>query len=511
MYPALNAMLDPKDGIDHLYRTSRFFRNEKDFCFATTGGREKDNQPAEPMYESDLICLMRACPPTPKGYRSSAYLAVSWELGHRPALFLMAFPGNVHLIHGNVWRFDGMFDVKTNNRYKDYNLAERAAEEVENFKRCEDMCVWGTVNRAFHFKDVVALDNDINERSIHGGFPLWWFSSYGPRRGNVSESVANLMFGGHTKEEAMKIVAADIGWASSADTIQDYITPLGKSFCSLDFVFLNHLLKPPILFCQVRRVEEIIDDGLAHLYPNGTNSMSLVEKHPRLAQIPGFLVGPNNDQLPGPFRQRRVCNNDGVPPDFVTCVNFIWMQVRPAGAPAGYMFAGNDLMNRMPRLATNFWAHFGPVLHPSWDVNVFALRQRWNGGLMALNKARGTFLNILIRHVFLTQAMVAAGVFPAVPARVRHWVSLPQAPAPFSPPRRPLMHVRANPSSSLVYAREHELRRVRPRLRRTVWYDGQEHRLVDLTRTQCALLDQFENPENTMTVGVGWLWAATQP
>lgn len=272
-----------------------------------------------------------------------------------------------------------------------------------------------------------------------------------------------------------------------------------------------HFSNSFFIISQVRRVEEIIEDGDAHLYPNGTGSMTLLEKHPFLAQVPNYLVGPNNDQLPGSFRQDKVCNNDGTPPNFVNAVNFIWLQVMPAGYGVNYMFAGSDLMNRMPILATNFWITYGANLDPSWNAAVTAIRQRWNGLMMARNKARGTILNILIRNVFLTPAMVVNGVFPVIPARIMAWVFLPQAPHPFNPPRRPMQNIRANPTSNYVFAREHELRRVRRRMHRTVWYGGQEHRLIDLTRTQCSLLDQTENPPNTMAVGVGWLWAAIQP
>lgn len=228
LYPALNALLDPEQGLEELFRTSIHYRRQKDFAFSVLGGREKDNQPAEPLFRSDLLRLIRTCPPTPKGYRSAAYLAIAYELGHRPAMFLMCFPGHVRPLVGGGWRFDGLYDVKTNNRYRDYTLGEQASEEVANFKRCEDMCEWGIVNRAFHFQSVVALDNDINERATHAGFPAWTFSSYSLRRGRVSEKIADHMFNGSSKVVAMELVREDLGWATSGDTIQDYITPIGK-------------------------------------------------------------------------------------------------------------------------------------------------------------------------------------------------------------------------------------------------------------------------------------------
>lgn len=266
-------------------------------------------------------------------------------------------------------------------------------------------------------------------------------------------------------------------------------------------------------FClTVGRIEEIIRDGDGHLYPNGVNSMTLVQKHPDLAAAPGFLVGPNNDQLPGPWRQTRVCCNDGAPPPYRATVNFIWNIVRVHGQAANFMFAGADLMNRMSTFATAFWNAFGPALDPSWDACVALLRQRWNGQLSHRNKMRGTLLNMLIRDEFLTQAMVATGgPFPVIPARTFAYASLVQRPEGYAPPRRQMGNIRANPTTSYVYAREHEMRRVRRRKHRTVFYHGQTHRLLDLTRTQCALLDVNDDPPFNMVVGVGWLWAATQP
>jgi len=235
--------------------------------------------------------------------------------------------------------------------------------------------------------------------------------------------------------------------------------------------------------------------------------MTLLEKHPFLTSIPAFAVGGN---LPGPWRDTRLCSNDGMPPAFVTVINFIWLQVRPPGTPLNHMTTGS-LMNRMPALATNFWIHYGQALHPSWDLTVTALRARADGNLMIQCKARGTFLNLLIRDGFLTQALVQGAVFPAIPVRIAAYAALPQVPRPFNPPTRPMMNVRANPTSSLVYARQHERLRVRRRKHRTVWYHNQEHRLIDLTHTQCALLDANEDPPFNNVVGVGWLWAATQP
>ena len=235
--------------------------------------------------------------------------------------------------------------------------------------------------------------------------------------------------------------------------------------------------------------------------------MTLFEMHPFLLSLPGYAVGGN---LPGPWRDTRLCSNDGRPQAFNAVVNFIWLQVRPPGMPLNHMNTG-ILMNRLPTLATNFWIDYGQALHPSWDAAVTALRPRADGTLMPLYKARGSLLNVLIRDRFLTQAMVNAGVFPPIPARIAAYFALPQVPRPFNPPRRPMMNVRANPTSSLVYARQHEILRVRRRKHRTVWYHNQEHRLIDLTHTQCVLLDNDENPPFNNVVGVGWLWAATQP
>ena len=248
-------------------------------------------------------------------------------------------------------------------------------------------------------------------------------------------------------------------------------------------------------------------------YPNGVNSMTLLEKHPILADIPNYLNGANN--LPGPWRTKRLCANDGRSPAFDQLVNYIWNQVRPAHMPVNYM-QGGVLMNRMPTLGTNFFAQFILSIPLGWNQAVNSIRVQANGNLTPLYKARGTFLNLIIRSGFLTQAMVANVIatganFPAIPARIANYCALPPLPLAHNPPRRPMSNIRANPSSSYVWAREHELCRARHRKHRTVWYNGAEHRLTDLTRTQCALLDVNDNPPLNNVPNVGWLWAANQP
>lgn len=227
-FPALDPMVDAEIGVSRLLQTSKAFKREKEFCFAVLTGREHDRQPAEPMYYSDLMQILRGTPPTPAGYRSGAYLTIAHELGHRPAMFLMAYPDNVHLLQNGVWRFDGLFDVKTTNNYKDYNLDPLSAEWVDHFKRTEGMRVWASPNNAFHYANVCHLDMDIKERTIDGGYLRGYFSSYSVRRGCVSELVGNKMFQGHSKVDAIDFAREKIGWAIAGDTVQDYLSPLSK-------------------------------------------------------------------------------------------------------------------------------------------------------------------------------------------------------------------------------------------------------------------------------------------
>ena len=89
---------------------------------------------------------------------------------------------------------------------------------------------------------------------------------------------------------------------------------------------MSHELPVHILFLfyivQVTRCEEIVEDGNAQLYPNGLDNMTLLEQHPELAMLPaGFLVGANNDQLQGPWRNIRFCKNDGEPQAFLNVLN----------------------------------------------------------------------------------------------------------------------------------------------------------------------------------------------
>ena len=263
---------------------------------------------------------------------------------------------------------------------------------------------------------------------------------------------------------------------------------------------------------QVTRCEEIVEDGNAQLYPNGLDNMTLLEQHPELAMLPaGFLVGANNDQLQGPWRNIRFCKNDGEPQAFLNVLNPLWNTVRPPHAPANYLIGG-ILLNKLPRVATEFWNVFGDALHQSWNQAVNFLRQNPGGNLRPQCKTRGTLINIAIRRHMITINNINNGNFPVISQWMLDYFGRNPWNPNYQPPARPFTLIRANPSSSLVWTREHELRRPRRRARRHVYYDGMQHDITQLTRTQCALLDQWGgNPPNNMVVGQGWLWAATQP
>lgn len=227
-FPGLNANPDPEVGLRELESTSLYYRRTKEFCTAVLGGREKDIQAAEDMYENDLVAVLTACPPQPTGYRLGAYMCVAWEIGKRPAMFLLSFPDHVHQLPNGGWRFDGLYDVKTNNRYHDYTLGARAGEWVGLFKNCEDMRDWAIANTAFHYSSVEALDMEINEYVEKSGHLSWLFSSYSLRRGCFNQKLGNLILvDGLTREEAVRRVTMEFGWATAGDTGQDYLSPLG--------------------------------------------------------------------------------------------------------------------------------------------------------------------------------------------------------------------------------------------------------------------------------------------
>ena len=237
LYPALNALVDPDEGVKEIYRTSLSFRRQKDFCFAVLGGREKDILPAEDMYSSDMEILLRAIQPNGTGCRLSAYLLVGFELGHRPAMFLLCFPGHVRQHNNGRWRFEGLYDVKTNHRYHDYTLTQNVSDHITDFKRAEPLRDWAVANTCFHYDGVEHLDQEIYHYLERAGYPLFFFSSYSIRRGMINEMIANFILQGQTREQAVGTVRERIGWASAGDTAQDYISPIGMWCSSLIIMF----------------------------------------------------------------------------------------------------------------------------------------------------------------------------------------------------------------------------------------------------------------------------------
>lgn len=518
MFPALNPLPDGKVGVEQLLETSAYFLYQKQAAYAILGGNDKDTQPAEELYDSDLDIILPSLPPAPSGYRTGTFMLCSKELGQRPAVFFMAFPDHCRRIPapGIIWRFEGLYDVKTNNRYMEFTLDNnRCSEWMERFKSCEGMREWAHANVMFHYLNAAQADVDISKHCVKAGLPSGFFSSTSGRRGHVSEKIGNkILLQNMSLWHASREVSQEIGWSYGSDTVTDYMSPLGEFVVLCCFVIerIDYKLLT-LCFVIVRRCVEIRDNGQQANYPNGVASMTLLEKHPSLASIPNYLDAAGN--LPGPWRDRRLCSNDGFPDAYMVVADSIWQTVRPAHMAVNYILIGpqapGGFMNRVYTLATNFWNMFGAFLHPSWDIAVTNLRQAWNGVLVPQYKARGMLLNVLVRNEFLTINMVNAGVFPPVPAHIANYFQLPQFPNNYNPPRRPMGTVRAGPTSNLFLARVHEVQRARRRRSRTIWYHGQSYRLVDLTMAQTRLLMNDDNPPFDNQPNIGWLWAATQP
>jgi hypothetical protein len=277
-----------------------------------------------------------------------------------------------------------------------------------------------------------------------------------------------------------------MGWALAGDTIEMYITPL------------------------VNKCLEIVENGEEADYPNGVDSMSLLEQHPDLASIPNYLVGPNNDQLPGPWRLQRFCANDSETDAFVDVLNALWDVV---GADDPHFLDEGNLGKKLGVVGTRFWGAFGDNLHPSWNVAVQHLRRIPNNvRRRPQHVMRGTLVNICIRHGgIITLDNIENQIFPPIEQRMLDYFALDTEDPQYQAPVRSFLQIRTAPTSSIVWAREHELRRNLRKSRRFVFYNGENHDITTLTRTQCALLERNPDPPFTMAVNEGWLWAATQP
>ena len=253
----------------------------RSFVSATLGTRFLMTVPASIMTAQDLRRILAVLPPTPTGFRLGAYLTLAFHLGHRPSMLLACYPTDVTRIpNTNLYKISNLRDVKgTTTRILSYNLPEDVSYWIHRFVQSRPMREWTSPNTFFGFKNVESLDVEMNNFAVRAGYPSnYFFTSYSLRRGKVNQDVGDLiLLHGYSRERAVRTVKSGMGWALAGDTIEMYITPL------------------------VNKCLEIVENGEAAEYPNGVDSMSLLEQHPDLAPIPNYLVGPMNDQLPGPW------------------------------------------------------------------------------------------------------------------------------------------------------------------------------------------------------------------
>lgn len=222
-FPELEAIPGESEGVKALVKSSQGLRSTLFVAKATLGGRLGDRVGANPMYPSDVRRLLRVLPHTPSGFSLGSWLLMNSELGHRPAMFMAAFPDDLHHVGNNRWRLQGLFDVKAGNNYHEYTFSQLTSEWVRNYAQCADMRRWRNNDRLFRIRNVELLNNMLCEYGERAGYPSSYFTSYSPRVGRVNTRLCNLMLvEGKDRAEATNVLKEEMGWASRSDTARIY-------------------------------------------------------------------------------------------------------------------------------------------------------------------------------------------------------------------------------------------------------------------------------------------------
>lgn len=474
-FPQLNPCYNAKVGWKDQVQTSPALIDAMQAAKSQLISRTLDRQGANPCYRSDVIRLCRVIDPSPNGYMLAAYMHASLDLGHRGMSFIRTMPSKLERRGNTYW-----ISVHSAKSLKRINFAPQPLSTHTSFwltkaLECKEMGDFANPNTIFCFSSIPDIDKQMDLLCCRAGYPKFFFTSGSLRKGYTDTIVCNAILEGKSFKDAVEMARTDGGWSCTSNVVRFYISDAAN-------------------LCLELRAEPNP--------PPNLDALILLQQHPNLAPV---LV---NGNLPGPFRAPKTCVNEGETTAFQQACQSLWMLVRnPVTDPQLFHnLGGNTLGECLRTLGSRFFNNFGLVLPASYDQAVQNLRTMQNGNLRSVYRARGRLLNMMIRSKIMVPQDVANNVFVPLPLFLVDYCALNEVPPNYVVPERPLTSVDASSSTHLPSVRMHALGRLRPRRVYSIYYNGNEIPLTQLTNAQCELLVGNNNP--TLAA---WNWAATLP
>jgi hypothetical protein len=177
--------------------------------------------------------------------------------------------------------------------------------------------------------------------------------------------------------------------------------------------------------------------------PNFTSvdQFTVLDCHPNLSTIAGYLIPDNNGilELPAPSRNRRMASNDGRTPAFLAQLQLFWPVICQANDPVAIPADANWFF--IERIATRFFEHIAAQninLDQTWGQAVAAFGWRFQGAVRPIRKARCKFFNFAIRSKLLNFHDFIGGNLGPVPADAMQTILLFENHPNHQNPPRPL-------------------------------------------------------------------------
>jgi hypothetical protein len=474
-FPQLNSCHNAKAGWKDQKNNSPALIDAMQAAKSQLISRTLDRQGANPCYRSDVIRLCCVIDPSPNGYMLAAYMHASLDLGHRGMSFISTMPSKLELRGDTYWvSVHSAKSVKRMN-FPPQPLSAHTSFWVRKALDCKEMGNFANPNTLFCKSTIADIDKQMDILCCRAGYPRFYFTSGSLRKGYTDTIVCNAILEGESFKDAAEMARANGGWSCTSNVVRFYISDVAN-LC----LELRDEPNPP---------------------PN-IDALMLVQQHPNLA---AFLV---NGNLPGPFRAPKTCNNEGETAAFKGVCQALWQIVRnPVTDPQMFENIGQwTLGERLMTMGSRFFNHFGLLVPASYHDAVNNLRAMPNGNLRTVYKARGRLLNMMICSKIMVPQDVANNVLVELPAFLVDYCALNEAPPDYVVPQRPLISVDASSSTHLPSVRMHALGRLRARRVYSIFFNGNEIPLTQLTNAQCELLVGSNNPPLP-----AWNWAATQP
>ena len=319
-FPSWSTIKDPSAGMVKLRETSPSLMQTNRRLVCVFIARSADIQRAEPLYISDIRVLVKSCPPSPTGYRNAALLYMLAETGARGIAFTKVMkkkPKYRPELGRWMIPYPSQKRAGTTMTHRAHLLSVEGSKYFSKFYYARDLVDWQFKGSLFCIEKTEYIDMMLEDLCLYAGFPARFFTSHSGRAGKVTGDIANALLEGHDLGQAHGRAAASGDFGKTSDAMRSYIRQLADEISQ----YIGHV------------------DNIDELDSYQLHSCLLDE----------------NVTLQGPFRYKKVGNNEGYSEAWVELVTELFdYYANKCGEPlaADAQFAKDKYASMLMKLGT---------------------------------------------------------------------------------------------------------------------------------------------------------------